>query len=47
MRFELNDDMINSLKNGAKLNMGVEHSIYSYDIQLEDDARASLINDLD
>ncbi len=47
MRFELNDEMINSLKGGEKLSMGVEHSIYTYHIELDDDARNSLVNDLD
>ena len=47
MRFELSDDMIAALKNGAALSMGVEHSVYSHSIQLDENVRASLLNDLD
>lgn len=47
MRFELNDEMIAALKNGAALTMGVEHSIYSYQTGIEGETRTSLLNDLD
>ncbi len=47
MRFELSDEMIAALKNGAALSMGVEHSVYSHSIQLDENVRASLLNDLD
>ena len=47
MRFELDADMIEALKNGAALTMGVEHSVYTYQVTVDDDTRASLINDLD
>lgn len=47
MRFELSKDMINGLKNGNKLSMGVEHSVYTHSIELPEESRNSLINDLD
>ena len=47
MRFELNADMVAALKSGSALSMGVEHSVYTYNLQLPDETRASLINDLD
>lgn len=47
MRFELNDDMIAALKEGAALTIGVEHSVYSYQIGIEGETRTSLLNDLD
>jgi len=47
MRFELNDEMIAALKDGAALAMGVEHSVYSYQIGIEGETRTSLLNDLD
>lgn len=47
MRFELSADMIKGLKNGSKLVMGVEHSVYTHSIELSEESRASLLNDLD
>ena len=47
MRFELSDEMIDALKKGAGLTIGVEHSIYSYSTEVDDATRQSLINDLD
>lgn len=47
MRFELTDKMISALKNGASLDIGVEHAIYSYNVKTGDETRQSLINDLD
>lgn len=47
MRFELTDDMIARLKDGAQLCMGVEHSVYTHSVELEDEIKNSLINDLD
>ena len=47
MRFELSEDMIQALKSGASLSMGVEHSVYSYQVELPEASRNSLINDLD
>jgi hypothetical protein len=47
MRFELADDMIAALKQGAGLSMGVEHGIYSYQAVITDEVRNSLLQDLD
>jgi hypothetical protein len=47
MRFELSDAMIDALKKGGALKMGVEHSVYTHQTTVDDDTRASLINDLD
>ena len=47
MRFELNDDMITSLKGGASLDIGVEHAVYSFNVTTSDETRQSLTNDLD
>jgi len=47
MRFELSKDMIDALKSGNQLSMGVEHSVYSYSVKLNDESRNSLVNDLD
>ena len=47
MRFELSSDMIAALKKGAKLSMGVEHSVYTHSLQLSEESRNSLVNDLD
>ena len=47
MRFELNDAMISDLKNGAALNMGIEHSAYTVMKTIDDQkTRQSLIDDL-
>jgi hypothetical protein len=47
MRFELSDEMINALKNGGELMMGVEHSVYTHQLTIDNDTKSSLINDLD
>lgn len=47
MRFELSGEMISALKNDAKLFMGVEHSVYTHNLEITGEARSSLINDLD
>lgn len=47
MRFELSDEMISALKNGGELKMGVEHSVYTHQLTVDGDTKASLINDLD
>lgn len=47
MRFELSGDMITALKNDAMLNMGVEHSVYTHSLQIQDETRLTLIKDLD
>lgn len=47
MRFELSEAMIAALKAGSELKMGVEHSVYTHQLTVNDDTRASLLNDLD
>ena len=47
LRFELNDDMAQALKDGAELRAGVQHPIYEFDVAIENETRASLLNDLD
>ncbi len=44
MRFELTKDMIDALKKGNGLSMGVEHSAYCHSLELSDNSRESLIN---
>ncbi len=46
MRFELTDGMIKDLKNGASLRAGVQHAVYTYDLEIEGETKKSLINDL-
>ena len=47
LRFELDEDMIKSLKYGVCMSVGVEHSDYEYSIDpLPNKIRASLVNDL-
>ena len=47
MRFEISDAMAQDLKSGAEWKMGVQHPVYSYELAIEGDTRASLGNDLD
>jgi len=47
VRFEVSDEMAQELKAGAKWNIGVQHPVYSYDLDIVDETRASLLNDLD
>jgi len=47
LRFELSDEMAQALKEGAELHAGVQHPVYQYDLTVEDETRASLLNDLD
>lgn len=47
MRFELTDAMINDLKNGAALSMGIDHPAYTVTKTIDDlESRQSLIEDL-
>lgn len=47
MRFELTDAMINDLKNGAVLSMGIDHPAYTITKIIDDlESRQSLIEDL-
>ena len=47
LRFELSDDMAQSLKNGADWHIGVQHPVYTYELAVEGETRLSLLNDLD
>ena len=47
MRFEISDEMAQELKAGADLQIGVQHAVYTYDMLVAGDTRASLLADLD
>jgi hypothetical protein len=47
LRFEISDEMAGELKSGADWKIGVQHSVYTYDLLVEGDTRASLLADLD
>lgn len=47
VRFEISDAMASALKNGSKWLIGVQHPVYTYEVDVEGKARESLINDLD
>jgi len=46
MRFELTQDMIEGLKAGKNLSMGIKHDVYTHEVEILDDVKSSLINDL-
>lgn len=47
MRFELSDDMINDLRNNKALTMGIDHSAYTVQKDIDDEEiRQSLMDDL-
>ena len=46
MRFEMNDEMANALKNDADWTTGVQHPVYTYELRVEGATRESLLNDL-
>lgn len=48
LRFELSDEMITDLKEGASLSAGIDHDLYRYSvIPVPDNVRQSLLQDLD
>jgi hypothetical protein len=48
LRFELNDKMINALKQGASLSAGIDHDAYRYTVDpVPENICLSLIRDLD
>lgn len=48
MRFELSNEMITATKSGAQIAMGVDHKVYTHEVnQIDDAVRASLVEDLD
>lgn len=46
MRFEMTDEIANALKNGANWSIGVQHPVYTYELNIEGPTRDSLLNDL-
>ena len=47
MRFEISDAMAASLKDGERWEIGVQHPVYTYSLNIEGATRDSLITDLD
>ncbi len=47
LRFEISDEMASDLQAGADWRIGVQHPVYTYEVAIEGDTRASLLNDLD
>ena len=47
LRFEISDDMASDLQAGADWRIGVQHAVYTYEVAIEGETRASLLNDLD
>jgi hypothetical protein len=48
LRFELDDDMVAAVKNGATLSMGIDHPEFSVEVpRVAAETAASLANDLD
>jgi hypothetical protein len=47
MRFELSSDMINALRDGTELMMGVDHPHYRYHVKVDGATLDSLLTDLD
>jgi hypothetical protein len=48
LRFELNDEQVQALKDGAELAAGIEHDNYQVEIRpVANNVRNSLLNDLD
>ncbi len=47
LRFEVSEEMAQALKAGTEWRVGVQHSVYSYQLTVSGDTRESLIGDLD
>jgi hypothetical protein len=47
LRLEISEQMANELKAGADWRIGVQHPVYSYEVSVDGETRASLLNDLD
>ena len=47
LRFELDDDMARDLKAGANWQIGVQHPVYTFEVPVDGETRASLLKDLD
>jgi len=46
LRFEIDDAMAQALQAGADWHIGVQHSVYTYEVTISGDTRNSLLNDL-
>ena len=46
MRFQLSDEIAEALKTGAAWEIGVQHPVYTYQVSVDGETRASLLNDL-
>jgi hypothetical protein len=46
MRFEMSDAMADALKNSAEWLIGVQHPVYTYELDVDGATRDSLLNDL-
>ncbi len=46
LRFELSDEMIASARAGAPIRVGIDHPEYRHSVELSDETRASLLEDL-
>jgi hypothetical protein len=47
LRFELTPEMKEALKKGATLKVGIDHPEYHYEVEVPENVRASLLEDLD
>ena len=48
LRFELEDDMVQKLRGGARLAAGIDHEVYNHTVEsVPENIRTSLVNDLD
>jgi hypothetical protein len=47
LRFDISDEMARELRSGADWKVGVQHATYTYEVAIEGESRASLLNDLD
>lgn len=46
MRFQLTDDDVSRLRDGADLIMGVDHPLYSHEVTVSEDTRQAMVDDL-
>ncbi len=47
LRIEVDDELAQALKNGEKWVVGVQHSVYTYQVEVTGETRDCLLNDLD
>ena len=46
LRFEIGDEAAQALKDGERWQIGVQHPVYTYEVEIVGDTRATLLNDL-